>query len=47
MKDVYWFFTTITLLVISGFLAINSIDGWGWFLIAAIIIAPYFGENDD
>lgn len=29
----------------SGYLAVNNLDGWGWFLLAAIIIVPISAED--
>jgi len=28
------------LLILSGWLAVDSIGGWGWFLLTAILIFP-------
>lgn len=44
MKDILGvaiaFVPAVTCAAIAGYLAINRMDGWGWFLFVAVILLP-------
>jgi hypothetical protein len=31
----------------AGYLAAHSLDGWGWFLLTALLIMPSYKSDDD
>lgn len=44
--NISWILLIITTLCLSGYLAVNEKEGWGWFLFAAILFAVGFSYND-
>lgn len=36
---------TIILALVAGYLAVNNIYGWGWFLLAALLVAHVVNEE--
>ena len=38
--DITWVTVAVCLLLISAFLVVNSMDGWGWFLFVGAVAYP-------
>lgn len=40
-------FTSLACVAVAGYLAVNKIDGWGWFLFVAVILfGAYYSQSD-